>query len=126
VRPLRVAPSGICDVKHEQGVFDDGASIEITGSTDRVKLVIRGALVARISTTLSRAVHHAIAPGTRVLELDLTGVTDVDPAGLAPFVVAARRLRGTNGSVRFIAVSVKCAETMQRLHLFTEAIERVV
>jgi anti-anti-sigma regulatory factor len=84
-------------------------------------VTVQGPLVMRASSELRRVLTQALDSGVRRLEIDLSGVTEVDPAGLANLVVAARRLQASReqgGGLHIVAVSGSCADAMRRLHLF--------
>lgn len=85
-------------------------------------VVVRGALVLRRAGVMRHAIHSVLDAGVRRIAVDLGCVTDVDPAGLAPLVVAARQLRASGGGLRFTATSTACTEAMRRLHLFSDAL----
>jgi ABC-type transporter Mla MlaB component len=97
------------------------AVVEMSLDDQEGVLVVRGALVVRAVGSLLQAVHTALDGGVRRLTFDLRDVTEVDPAGLAPLVIATRRLRAVGGAVRFVAVSTPCLEVMRRLHVLADA-----
>lgn len=82
-----------------------------------------GPLVLRTAGELRRVLHDALGSDVQRLDLDLTGVTEADPAGLATLVVAARRLQArpdASSSLRLTGVSRDVAGVMRQLHLFTD------
>jgi anti-anti-sigma regulatory factor len=58
--------------------------------------------------------------GVRHVDIDLSGITDVEPSALAAMVLAHRESRACNGTFRLRAVSATCADAMRRRHLFVE------
>ncbi len=81
-----------------------------------------GPLVLRTAVELRHVLRAALAGGVQRLDVDLSGVTDADPAGLATLVVAARRLqaRPDTSELRLTAISRVCADVMRQLHLFSD------
>jgi ABC-type transporter Mla MlaB component len=88
----------------------------------RTAVTVIGPLVLRTAAELRRVLHDALADDVQRLDVDLSGVTDADPAGLAMLVVAARRLqaRPDASELRLTAISYVCGDVMRRLHLFSD------
>ncbi len=88
---------------------------------------VSGPLVLHTAGEMRHVLHEALAGAVRRLDIDLSGVTDVDPAGLATLVIAARRLqaRPDGHALQLTAVSRVCASTMRRLHLFPQQLAAI-
>jgi anti-anti-sigma factor len=90
-------------------------------------VTVSGPIVLHTAAELRRVLHEALEGDIHRFDVDLSGVTDADPAGLATLVVAARRLqaRPDGGSLRLIAISRICADVMRHLHLFHDQLAKL-
>jgi anti-anti-sigma factor len=79
-----------------------------------------GPMDARSVNRVRQVMRPLLNDGVRRLDIDLSGITDVEPSGLAAMVLVARQSRALQGTVRLLAVSATCAEAMRRRHLFVE------
>jgi anti-anti-sigma regulatory factor len=61
--------------------------------------------------------------GVRRLEIDLSGVREIDRAGVAALFVVYKRLRSDGGALQFSAVSAECEHAMRQRHLFNEELD---
>jgi anti-anti-sigma regulatory factor len=93
-------------------------SVRVANEPRAVNIVVTGPLVLESTSLLRAVLVSALDGGAIEVRLDLGAVSDIDTAGLATLVMAARRLRGS-GVLRFCAMSRICVDTMDQLHLFT-------
>jgi anti-anti-sigma regulatory factor len=85
-----------------------------------LQVTICGPLDARSVNQVRRVMRPALHEGVRHVDIDLSGITEVEPAALAAMVLVDRQSRAFKGTFRLRAVSATCAEAMRRQHLFTE------
>jgi anti-anti-sigma regulatory factor len=85
-----------------------------------LQISICGPMDARSVNRVRRVMRPLLNEGVRHVDIDLGGVTDVEPSALAAMVLADRQSRACNGTFRLRAVSATCAEAMRRRHLFVE------
>jgi anti-anti-sigma factor len=90
-----------------------------------LQVTISGPLDVQSVNQVRRVMRPALHDGVRHVDLDLSGITEVEPSALAAMVLADRQSRALNGTFRLRAVSATCAEAMRRRHLFTEQLGSV-
>ncbi|HTW20777.1 MAG TPA: STAS domain-containing protein [Mycobacteriales bacterium] len=100
--------------------WTEDASFVVRRSGDLAEVRICGTLCRTDASAVRRRLGHLIDAGVTCIDLDLGGIQDADPAGLATLVIAARRLRGSHGRLSFSALSDESAEILSRLHLFVD------
>lgn len=100
--------------------WTDDASFVVRRSGDRAEVRIGGTLCRTDAPAVRRRLDRLIDAGVTCIDLDLGGICDADPAGLATLVIAARRLRGSHGRLSFTALSDECTRILLRLHLFED------
>jgi anti-anti-sigma regulatory factor len=85
-----------------------------------VQVSICGPMDARSVNRVRRVMRPLLNDGVRHVDIDLSGITEVETSALAAMILADRQSRACNGTFRLRAVSATCAEAMRRYHLFVE------
>jgi anti-anti-sigma regulatory factor len=85
-----------------------------------LQISICGPMDARSVNSVRRVMRPLLNEGLRHVDIDLIGITDVQPSALAAIVLADRQSRACKATFRLRAVSASCAEAMRRRHLFVE------
>lgn len=82
-------------------------------------LSLSGRLDGLSSPELEQQVSALIASGVRTLTLDLSGLDYVSSAGLRVFIIAAKKLKASNGIAQFTSLTPAVREVFQVSGLLT-------
>jgi anti-anti-sigma regulatory factor len=85
-----------------------------------LQVTICGPMDARLVNRVRQVMRPLLNEGVRQVDIDLSGITDVELSGLAAMILADRQSRAFHGTFRLLAVSATCAEAMRRRHLFVD------
>jgi anti-anti-sigma factor len=99
------------------------SSASINMATSRLAssatLSLSGRLDGLSSPELEQQVSALIASGVRTLTLDLSGLDYVSSAGLRVFIIAAKKLKASNGIAQFTSLTPAVREVFQVSGLLT-------
>ena len=108
------------------GVASSPPHIHTTTVGYRLVVSIDGDMTSGSTDTLSAALREALVSAERDIWIDLTGVTEIDPAAIAVLVSAHRELASDHRSLAVICpagpvhTALDCADAAGRLPIFPD------